>query len=466
MADLLLVKNIRYLISCAGDTPVQENVNLLCCDGVIAYIGPEEKEADHVLDGSHLAVYPGLINTHHHLYQLFSRNLAAVQNMELFDWLRALYRIWAGLNEQVIYHSTLMGAAELLRSGCTTCQDHHYVFPKGSGRGLTDAQFAAAATAGIRFHACRGSMDLSEKDGGLPPDSVAQSIDEILEDCERVANQYHDSAPFAMRRVVFAPCSPFSVTGDLMRQSAILARCMGVNLHTHLGETRDETAFTLERFGMRPLEYARSLGWTGPDVSFAHGIHFNDEELEVLRDTGTCVAHCPISNMKLASGVARVPDFLRMGIPVGLAVDGSASNDGSSMLEELRVGYLLHRLHASKDAPDGRAMLRIATNGGAKLLGRDDIGSLAVGKAADFFAIDLRRPEADALRFDPEAFLCTVGFKGAVDYTVVNGEIVVKEGHCTRFDDMRAAENAARVESRYLGFPVEAPRGFDDTKKI
>ena len=451
MGELLLVKNIRYLITCDGDQPVQENVNLLCCGGAIAYIGPEERDADQVLDGSHLAVYPGLINTHHHLYQLFSRNLAAVQNMELFDWLRALYRIWAGLNEKVVYHSTLLGAAELLKSGCTTCLDHHYVFPRNGGGGLTDAQFAAAETAGIRFHACRGSMDLSEKDGGLPPDSVAQSIDEILADCQRVAELYHDPEPFAMRRVAFAPCSPFSVTPELMRQSALLARSLGVNLHTHLGETRDETAYTLAHFGMRPLAYARSLGWTGPDVSFAHGIHFNDDELEVLRETGTGIAHCPISNMKLASGVARVPDFLRLGIPVGLAVDGSASNDGSNMLEELRVGYLLHRLHASSQAPDGKTMLRIATNGSARVLGRDDIGRLAVGKAADFFAIDLRRPEAEALRFDPEAFLCTVGLRGGVDYTVVNGEVVVREGHCTRFDDQRAAENAARAESRYLG---------------
>ncbi len=449
MSAPLLIKNIRCLVSCDDNNSIAENVNLFCKDGVIEYIGTEIFPADEVIDASNMALYPGLVNTHHHLYQIFSRNLPDVQKMELFPWLKTLYEIWKNLNEDVVYCSSLTGMGELMKNGCTTCLDHHYVFPKDAGD-LPAAQFAAADALGIRFHATRGSMDLSVKDGGLPPDSVVQSIDEILRDSMLIAEKYHDPAPYAMHRVALAPCSPFSVTGELLRQSAILARGMGLRLHTHLAETKDEERFTLEAFGMRPLAYMESLGWLGSDVWYAHGIHFNDEELRVLAETGTGVAHCPISNMKLSSGIARVPEMLELDVPVGLAVDGSASNDGSNLLEELRVCYLLHRLTGGAAAPSGYDVLKMATRGSARLLGREDIGSIEVGKAADFFLLDLSRFELAGAQFDPASLLCTVGVKGAVDYTIVNGRVAVREGRLCGIDEHVEAERANKVVQKYL----------------
>ena len=445
----LLIKNARYVVSCDDSDTLYERVNLFIRDGVIVSIGPDYHQADTVLDASSMAVYPGLINTHHHLYQLFSRNLPEVQKMELFPWLVTLYEVWKGLDEEVVAWSSLTGFGELLKTGCTTCFDHHYVFPHGAGD-LIAAQFRSASQAGIRFVASRGSMDLSKKDGGLPPDSVVQTIDEILADSERLVRVWHDPAPYSMRQMVLAPCSPFSVSGDLMRESAKLARSLGVRLHTHVAETRDEEQFTLEKFSMRPLAYMESLGWVGPDVWYAHGIHFNDAELRLLADTGTGVAHCPISNMKLASGVCRVPEMLKLGVPVGLAVDGAASNDGSDLLEELRVCYLLHRLHASAAAPTGYEVLKLATRGSARLLGREDIGCLAPGKAADCFLIDLSRLSLVGAQFDPMSVLGTVGFKGNVDYTIVNGVPVVQNGELTTFDEAEAVRSANRVVRRYL----------------
>ena len=445
----LLIKNARYVISCDDNDTLYERVNLFIRDGVIRSIGPDFHQADSVIDAASMAVYPGLINTHHHLYQLFSRNLPEVQKMELFPWLVTLYEVWKGLDEEVVTWSSLTGLGELLKTGCTTCFDHHYVFPRGAGD-LIAAQFRAAGQVDIRFMASRGSMDLSQKDGGLPPDSVVQTIDEILTDSERLVRVWHDPSPCSMHQVALAPCSPFSVSGDLMRETARLARRLGVRLHTHVAETRDEEQFTLEKFGMRPLRYMESLGWVGPDVWYAHGIHFNDDELRLLAQTGTGVAHCPISNMKLASGVCRVPEMLRLGVPVGLAVDGAASNDGCDLLEELRVCYLLHRLQASAAAPTGYEVLKLATRGSARLLGRDDIGCLAPGKAADCFLIDLDRLSLVGTQFDPMSVLGTVGLKGNVDYTIVNGVPVVQNGELTTIDEAETVRAANAVVRRYL----------------
>ena len=446
----LLIKHLHTLVTCDDRDSIIHQVDLLCKDGWIADIGPRLQDtADTVIDGSHLWCYPGLVNTHHHLYQVFSRNLPQVQNLELFDWLTALYEIWKGLNRDVVRLSSLTGMGELLKHGCTTCFDHHYVFPAGAGD-LLGAQFAAAEELGVRMFASRGSMDLSRKDGGLPPDSVVQTVDEILRDSARVIEVYHDPRPGSMHQVALAPCSPFSVSPELLRQSAVLARQYGVRLHTHLCETRDEERWTLENHGVRPLEYMSSLGWTGPDVWYAHGIHFNDEELRELARTGTGVAHCPISNMKLSSGVARVPEMLALGVPVGLSVDGSASNDGSSLMEELRVCYLLHRLHASGAAPSGYQVLKLATRGSARLLGREDIGSLEVGKCADFFLVDSRRLELTGAEYSPADALATVGLRGPVDWTVVNGRVVVREGRLVSVDEERVAEEARACCRAYL----------------
>lgn len=445
----LLIKNARYIVSCDDNDTLYERANLLIEDGAVAYIGPELRQAEQVIDARNMAVYPGLINTHHHLYQIFSRNLPEVQKMELFPWLVTLYEVWKRLDEEVISLSSLTGLTELAKTGCTTVFDHHYVFPAAGGD-LIAAQFRAADQVGVRMHVSRGSMDLSKKDGGLPPDSVVQSIDAIMADSERLVRVWHDDSPLSMHQVALAPCSPFSVSADLLRESAGLARSLGVRLHTHLAETKDEEQYTLQKFGMRPLAYMESLGWVGNDVWFAHGIHFNDEELRHLAATGTGVAHCPISNMKLSSGVCRVPDMLKLGVPLGLAVDGSASNDGSNLLEELRVSFLLHRLHSSKAAPSGYDILKMATRGSARILGRSDIGHLAVGMGADLFMIDLERPELVGAQFDPLSMLGTVGFKGPVDYTIVAGQPIVQNGQLVTLDEGELTAKANEKVRRYL----------------
>ncbi|MEG0951595.1 MAG: 8-oxoguanine deaminase, partial [Niameybacter sp.] len=419
-------------------------------DGVIQSIDHCVMDADEIIDGTNMLVYPGLINTHHHLYQTFTRNLPQVQNLELFAWLKTLYQIWKGLTPDTIHLSSLVGMGELVKYGCTTCFDHHYVFPNGISEDLIGTQFAAARELGIRFHASRGSMSLSEKDGGLPPDSVVQNVDTILQDSERIIKTYHDTRAFSMAQVALAPCSPFSVTTDLLRESALLARKYGVRLHTHLAETLDEERFTLEKVGMRPLEYMASVDWIGQDVWFAHGIHFNKTELKLLADTQTGVAHCPISNMKLSSGICPVPEMLTQGVPIGLAVDGSASNDGSNLLEELRVAYLLHRLNSSAKAPSGYDILKLATRGSARLLGRNDIGQLKPQKACDLFMINQNRLELIGATYDPKNLLATVGFKQPVDYTIIQGQVISKAGILQSIDEEKVTYNAHNAVTTLL----------------
>ncbi|NFO03822.1 8-oxoguanine deaminase [Clostridium botulinum] len=450
MNKTLFIKNIKSLISCDEKDSVYEDVNIFVENGVIKYIGKDLYEANEIIDATNMLVYPGLINTHHHLYQTFTRNLPQVQRLELFPWLIYLYEIWKGIDSEIIRYSSLVGMGELMKNGCTTCFDHHYVFPKSEEEKLIDTQFSAAKELGIRMYASRGSMSLSKKDGGLPPDSVVQTIDKILYDSERVVKKFHNPNKFSMNQVALAPCSPFSVTSDLMKETANLARKLGVRLHTHLAETIDEERFISEKFGMRPLEYMESLGWVGEDVWYAHGIHFNDEELRILAKTKTGVAHCPISNMKLSSGIAKIPQMIKLGIPVGLAVDGSASNDGSNLLEEIRVCYLLHRLNSSNYAPTGYEILKLATRGSADVLGRNDIGELSVGKAADLFMINSKRLEFVGIQFDPKSILGTVGIKGNVDYTIVSGEIVVKEGKLINIDEEKITYEANKLVERLI----------------
>ncbi len=431
-----VIKNISTVVTCDDKDQVFDNIDIKIEEGIITEIG-ECLEGDEVIDGKNKILYPGLVNTHHHFYQMFTRNLPQVQNMELFPWLKTLYEIWKNLERDTIYNSSLAAMGELMKHGCTTAFDHHYVFPK-DGVGFIEAQFEAAKDLGMRFTASRGSMDLSVKDGGLPPDTVVQSVDEILKDSQRLIEKYHNKND--MQGIVLAPCSPFSVTGDLMRESALLAREYGARLHTHLAETKDEETFTLEKFGMRPLEYMDSLGWLGSDVWYAHGIHFNKEELKVLAQTKTGVCHCPISNMKLSSGVARISEMLELGVPVALGVDGSASNDGSNLLEEIRASFLLHRLHSSEKAPTGYDILKIATRGGAKVLGREDIGSIEVGKKADLFMIQKSQLGLAGALEDPKSFLGTVGYTGEVDISMINGEVVVEKGRLVKIDEEKITE--------------------------
>lgn len=445
MKNTLFIKNIKALVTCDEKDNLFENVNLYIEDGVIKYIGNDVYEANEVIDAKDMYVYPGLVNSHHHLFQTFTRNLPQVQNMELFDWLTTLYEIWKGVVSESVRYSSLVGMGELMKYGCTTCFDHHYLFPEKAEETLIDEQFNSAKELGIRFHASRGSMNLSKKDGGLPPDSVVQKMDKILYDSERIIKKYHDANEFSMRQVALAPCAPFNVTAELMKESAALARKYNVRLHTHLAETKDEEKYTLERFNMRPLEYMETLNWIGNDVWYAHGIHFNTDELKVLAKTQTGVAHCPISNMKLSSGIARIPEMINLNVPVGLAVDGSASNDGSNLLEELRVCYLLHRLNWSNKAPTGYDILKLATKGSARVLGRKDLGELSVGKAADLFMINSNRIEFIGAEYDPKSILGTVGCKAHVDYTIIAGKVVVKDGKLTTIDEEKTVFEARKA---------------------
>ncbi len=431
----ILIKNAKAIITMNDNNDVLYNQNLLINGNKIDYIGNDILDAEKVIDASDMYVYPGLINTHHHLYQTFTRNLPEVQNMELFPWLKYLYEIWKHLDDEVIYLSSLVGMGELVKYGCTTVFDHHYVFRSDIECDFISVQMKAAKDLGVRFHASRGSMSLGVDDGGLPPMSVVESLEDIIKDSERLIKIFHDTSKYSMNQIVLAPCSPFSVSDELMVESAILARKYGVKLHTHLGETLDEEEYCLETSKERPLAYMERLGWIGEDVFFAHGIHFNDEELKRLSDTKTGVAHCPVSNQKLSSGIARVSEMVKMDIPVGLAVDGSASNDGSNLLAELRAGYLLQRLKYSNDAITPEGMLRIATRGGAEILGRKDIGYLEEGMAADIFMLDTTRLQYVGTNKDPIALLATVGVNHPVDYTIINGKIVVENGKIKTIDE-------------------------------
>ncbi|NPA90866.1 MAG: 8-oxoguanine deaminase [Chloroflexi bacterium] len=402
-------------------------------DNVIQQVGPTDElpqDADTVINARGLIVLPGLVNTHHHLYQTLTRAVPEAQNANLFQWLKTLYPIWAELTGEGAYVSALVGMAELIMSGCTTTSDHLYIYPNDV---KLDHTIYAAREIGIRFHASRGSMSLGESKGGLPPDRVVEDEAQILKDTRRVIETFHDPNRFAMVRIVVAPCSPFSVTPDLMRESCALARSYGVHCHTHLAETLDEEQFCLEQFGMRPVEYAESLGWVGDDVWFAHGVHVNDQEIALFARTGTGVAHCPNSNMRLASGIAPVRKYLDAGVRVGLGVDGSASNDSSHMVAEARQAMLLQRVMGNPAGLTAWEALELATVGGAKVLGRDDIGRLAPNMAADFIGFRLERLEYAGALHDPVAALvfCT---PQNVDLSVINGKVVVEDGHFTHFD--------------------------------
>jgi cytosine/adenosine deaminase-related metal-dependent hydrolase len=429
-------------------------------DGFIEQVGPTQElpqEADEVLDLNGHIVLPGLVNTHHHFYQTLTRAVPAAQNANLFNWLKTLYPIWARMNAEDIYVSTQTALAELALSGCTTASDHLYLFPNGS---KLDDEIAAAREIGVRLQASRGSMSLGESKGGLPPDSVVDTEDAILEDSVRLIERYHQAQPGAMTQIVLAPCSPFSVTGELMRQSAKLARQYGVHLHTHLAETQDEEAFCQQMFGYRPVAYMQSVDWVGQDVWYAHSVHVSQEEIQVYAHEGCGVAHCPSSNMRLASGIAPLYEYMRAGVKVGLGVDGSASNDGSHLLAEARQAMLLARLRAglmgaslsSEDAPPlltARQSLELATRGGAAVLGRRDIGSLETGKCADFIAINLNQLAYTGALHDPLAALLFCAPQN-VDYNVVGGRFVVKNGQLQTVDLAKLVQRHNKAAARLL----------------
>ena len=408
-------------------------VNVLVEGNRLAYIGPESRPADRVIDATgHLAI-PGLINTHHHLYQTLTRVHPEVQSSELFPWLKVQYPIWGRMTGEALYAASQVSLAEMLLSGCTTASDMFYVFPRGSDVSLENV-IQAGRDLGMRLHACRGSMSLGESAGGLPPDHVVQSQEEILADTEAMVAKHHEAFEGGMVRIDVAPCSPFSVTRELMEASRDLARRHGLLLHTHLAETLDEEDFCLEKVGMRPLAYLEAMDWLGKDVYLAHGIHFNDQELDLLASTGTGVAHCPSSNMRLGSGIARVVEMRERGIRVGVAVDGSASNDGNNMLLEARQAMLLARLKTGASSMTPQGALKLATAGGAELLNRPELGSLEVGKVADMAIFDMNRLEyAGAVEQDPVGALLLCHPTPA-KHVVINGELRVEDGRIPGFD--------------------------------
>lgn len=445
----LLVRRALAVATCDDARTRLRDTSILCVGGRIAALGPEaEAQAPagaRVIDAARHVVLPGLVNTHHHLCQTLTRVVPAVQSAKLFDWLVHLYEIWRGLTAEAVHIGALVGLGELLLTGCTTTTDHHYLFPRGADPGLIDEEFRAAAALGIRFQPTRGSMSRGRSRGGLPPDDVVQTTDEILRDSARVIDRFHDPRPLAMTRVALAPCSPFSVDEALMRETARLARDRGVRLHTHLAETLDENAYCLEVYGKRPVALMEELGWLGPDVWFAHCVCLNEAEVHVFAQTRTAVAHCPASNMRLGSGIAPVPALLRAGVPVGLAVDGSASNDTSDLLGEVRLALLLHRVGGDPAAISVDDALWMATRGGAAALGRDDIGSIEAGKAADLalFRVD-RLPYAGAAH-DPIAALVLCGASHIADVVVVNGRVVVEDGRLVGVDEASLVERANAI---------------------
>lgn len=382
-------------------------------------------EADERIDCRGMVLTPGLINTHHHFFQTLTRAVPGTQDAGLFEWLTRLYPVWARLTPEAVRISTQTALLSLLRSGCTTASDHGYIWPNGA---RIDDQIEAAKEIGVRFHASRGSMSLGESDGGLPPDRLVERESAILEDCARAVERYHDRQRFAMTRIVLAPCSPFSVSLELMRESAEMARRYGVHLHTHLAETRDEERYCLERFGCRPIELAERCDWAGEDVWYAHGVHLDRDEIARIGARKTGVAHCPSSNMRLASGIAPVAALRAAGARVGLGVDGSASNDASHLLAEARQAMLLARVAGDAGALSARAALELATRGGAAVLGRDDVGFLAPGMAADVagWRVD-GLTHAGAAVHDPLAALVFCEPAGA-DLVIVNGRVRVRDG--------------------------------------
>ncbi len=463
----LLIKN-AYIVTMDDHQREIPDGGLFIRRGLIEKVGSMSElpdTADEVLDLKSHIVLPGLVNTHHHFYQTLTRAVPAAQDANLFNWLKTLYPIWARLTPEDIFISTQTALAELALSGCTTASDHLYLFPNGS---KLDDEIAAASEIGVRLQASRGSMSLGESQGGLPPDSVVDAEDSILKDSQRLIEKYHDSKLGAMVQIILAPCSPFSVTGDLMRESAKLAREYGVHLHTHLAETEDEERFCLQKFGHRPVDYMQEVGWVGSDVWFAHAVWVNDEEIKVFAEHNCGVAHCPTSNMRLASGIAPIKGYLAAGVNVGLGVDGSASNDSSHLLAEVRQAMLLARLRegitgfslSSSPSPSGRGegvralmtareALRLGTRGGADVLGRTDIGSLESGKCADFTAINLNRLDYAGALHDPVSAVVFCQPR-RVDYTVVGGKFVVKQGQLVSVDEVELVTRHNKAAKRLV----------------
>jgi len=450
----ILIKNALSIAVMDDKRTVIEGGDILIENDIIKSVGKNistnATEKIRVIDASDCVVLPGFVNTHHHLYQTLTRNVKAVQDAKLFDWLVHLYEIWARLNPEVVSISTQLGLGELLLTGCTTSTDQFYVFPSGQPSNLIDYQIEAAREVGMRFQPCHGSMSRGKSKGGLPPDRVVQDEETILKESERLVNKYHNPSPRAMTRISLAPCSPFSVTSELLKETARFARRKKVRLHTHLAETLDEEKFCLELHNARPLAYMEKVEWIGPDVWYAHCVHMNDDEIKLMGKTKTGVAHCPTSNLRLGSGIAPIRKMLDAGVPVSIAVDGSASNDTSDMLGELRQCLLVHRIKSGVESMPAMDVLWMATRGGAEVLGRDDIGSLEPGKAADIVLFDMKKIAYAGALHDPLAALLFCGDSHIARTVIVNGEIVVDNGRLLKVDEEKLFFKANELSSKML----------------
>lgn len=428
-----LVRHARLLATMDAERREIADGAVFSRDGVIEQVGLSAdlpQEADVIIEAGDHVVLPGLINTHHHFFQSLTRAVPGAQNARLFHWLKHLYNVWACVTPEMISVSAKLALAELMRSGCTTAADHLYLYPPGA---QLDDEIQAAQELGVRLHASRGSMSVGQSQGGLPPDRIVEDEDHILRDTRRLIEAYHDPAPYSMCRLVVAPCAPFNVSEELMRASAELARAYGLHLHTHVAETLDEEAYCLRRVGLRPVAYMERLGWVGPDVWWAHAVQLNADEIALLAETGTGVAHCPSSNMRLGSGIAPIRECLDAGVRVGLAVDGSASNDAGHLLLEARMALLLQRVAKGADALTARQALELATRGGAAVLGRDDIGALAPGMAADLVGYRLDGLALAGAQSDPLAALLFCA-PPEVDFSLIAGRVVISEGQCVTLD--------------------------------
>ena len=448
----LKIEHIHTLVTVDDDYRVLHDVDVVMAGGKITAVGAQlpTPPGARVLDGRWCVAYPGLVNTHHHFYQTLTRNIPAVQNEKLFDWLQWLYEVWRGLHPEAVRVSTQIALGELLLSGCTTSTDHFYVFPRTAPQEFLDIEIDTAREIGVRFHPTRGSMSLGRSQGGLPPDDVTQSWEDILTDCDRLIAKYHDPNPLAMTRIVLAPCSPFSVTRESLAETATFAREKKVFMHTHLCETNDEQDFCIEKIGMRPLEYMESVGWVGPDVWYAHGIWFTPDEIQRLGEMNCGVAHCPVSNLRLGSGICHVPALLEAGVRVGIAVDGSASNDSSNLLKEMQTALLVHRVGTGVTSMPPQHVIRMATRGGAEILGQPEIGQIQPGMAADMALFRLDKIDFAGAMTDPAHALLFCGSAPRAEYTIVAGKVLVEKGQLVDWDEQAVFHAANELTADLL----------------
>lgn len=452
----LLIKNADLIVTMDSRNTMVRNADIFIEGPAISAIGRNlRRRAQRTIRAEGMVVYPGFVNTHHHLYQTLTRNIPAVNNAKLFDWLTLLYGIWRELTPGAVYTSALTGMSELLLTGCTTTTDHLYLFPQSQPKDLIDHEIRAARDIGIRFAPTRGSMTRGKSKGGLPPDDVCQTEEEVLKDSERLIRKYHDAKKYSMLKIGLGPCSPFSITTELLKETAALGKKYGVRCHTHIAETKDEDEFCKQTLGMRPVEYMESCGWLGREFWYAHCVHLNSDEIGLLARTKTGVAHCPVSNLRLGSGIAPVAEMLERGVPVGLAVDGSASNDSSNFLFEMKTALLVHRIKSGPGSMSASRVLSMATRGGASVLGFDEIGSLEPGQAADLALFSLDHIGYAGALHDRSSAVLYAGDSQITAYTIVNGSVVAEKGRIVKIDMKKLVKKQNSTASDMLARAAE-----------